>query len=224
MIVAARLLTARHGVTTTGEINRYTTLSRCPMIEVLTAVLVLVTGWYAWLTMRILKANERAVQATLDQNMALTRPYVVVALSVSNHAVYKLIVRNTGRTAANDLRLSIDESFYEHGKEGRNLADAHLFSQGIASLAPGAEIHYLLAHGSQLFRSESDPADKGMPLQFTVTATYSFADRTVEEAIPVDLEQYRGTVLQATQTEKELEKLRKATESLLAEYKKAQRS
>ena len=191
------------------------------MIELLTAVLVVITGWYAWVTSRILKANERAVQATLDQNLALTRPYIVVAPMVGAHAVYKLVVRNTGRTAAENLKLGIDKPFFEYGREGRNLAEAHLFSRGISSLAPGAEIHYLLAHGSQLFNGKSDPAEDGMPLQFIVTATYGFAGRTVEEQIAVDLEQYRGTVLPATETEKELEKLRKAAEGLLAEYKQS---
>src|SRR5690554_6252595 len=137
------------------------------MTELLTAALVVITGWYAWVTQRILKANERAVQATLDQNLALTRPYVVVAPHVGAHAVYELVVRNVGRTAAEDLKLTIDRPFYEYGREGRNLAEAHLFSKGISSLAPGAEIHYLLAHGSQLFDDKANPAEDGMPLQFT---------------------------------------------------------
>jgi hypothetical protein len=41
------------------------------MIEMLTALLVFITGIYAWFTFRILKANERIVERMHDQQEAM---------------------------------------------------------------------------------------------------------------------------------------------------------
>lgn len=43
--------------------------------EWLTLVLVAITGFYAWATLRILKANEASVAAMRDQQEAEQRPY-----------------------------------------------------------------------------------------------------------------------------------------------------
>lgn len=50
-------------------------------IEILTGLLVFLTGYYAITTHRILRANEKAVKAVKEQNEALTRPYVHATLS-----------------------------------------------------------------------------------------------------------------------------------------------
>jgi len=42
--------------------------------ELLTATLVVVTGFYAWATFRILKANDKVVDVMRKQNEALIRP------------------------------------------------------------------------------------------------------------------------------------------------------
>ena len=48
------------------------------MIEILTAVLVIITGFYAWATFRILRANEKVVSVMEKQAVAMGRPYVTV--------------------------------------------------------------------------------------------------------------------------------------------------
>ena len=51
------------------------------MIEILTTLLVIITGVYAYLTFRILEANRGSVAAMKTQVEAATRPYVIVALA-----------------------------------------------------------------------------------------------------------------------------------------------
>ncbi|MEW8505505.1 MAG: hypothetical protein AB2598_02295 [Candidatus Thiodiazotropha sp.] len=48
------------------------------MIDYLTGALVIITGFFAWATFRILRANEKVVEVMHEQAEAVTRPYVSV--------------------------------------------------------------------------------------------------------------------------------------------------
>lgn len=66
----------------------------------LTAALTIITGIYAYLTFRILKANEHAVAAMQEQAEQANRPYVVVAPFLKPHSiVIYLRITNSGKTA-----------------------------------------------------------------------------------------------------------------------------
>lgn len=92
-------------------------------IEHLTAALVAITMFYAYATFRIMRANERAVSAMRKQTEALVRPYVTVTvMTVPASPMFYLRIANTGRTGAEDVRLTIDRDFFQYGhKTGRNL-------------------------------------------------------------------------------------------------------
>lgn len=107
--------------------------------ELLTGALVVITTFYAWATYKILRANENVVEAMREQALAALRPYVVVApmLEVDNPVFY-LRFSNTGKTAAENLRLSIDKSFFKFGEktQNRDLATFTAFNQPIARSHP----------------------------------------------------------------------------------------
>jgi len=160
-------------------------------IEILTGLLVLITGLYAWATFRILKANERVVEAMKSQSEAMTRPYVTVTPFIEiGSPVFCLKIKNSGMTTANRLRLSLDKDFYRFGEKGkdRNLADLPAFSNEIDALAPNEEITFTLALAPAFFNEKAD--DALTPPQFTVTARYSFGGKAYEEAHMVDLRAY----------------------------------
>lgn len=160
--------------------------------DLLTAALVVITGVYAALTYGIMKATRRSVDAMQQQTEALSRPYVTVApLTVPSNEFLFLRIANTGKTAAECVRLELDRPFYRHGdaEETMNLAAFSAFTQEIASFAPGAELIFLLATGSTIFAKEADEAKT--PQVFKVTATYAFAGRAVTEVTEVDLRPYR---------------------------------
>jgi hypothetical protein len=163
------------------------------IIELLTAVLVVITAIYAWATYRILRANEKVVEAMQEQAIAVSRPYVVVApmLEVDNPIFY-LRVSNTGKTAAQNLRLTMDKSFFKFGEKGenRNLASFTAFKQPIDSFPPGADITFSLAQGFKVFAGDTENPD--MPHTFSVTANYEFVGRRVEEVNHIDLRPYLG--------------------------------
>jgi hypothetical protein len=163
------------------------------MIELLTSLLVLITAFYAWVTYRILKANERVVETMREQSEATYRPYVTVTLRLEpDNPIFYLRIANLGKTAAKDLRLSLDRSFFKFGErsEAKDLASFAVFNQSIDSLPPESEIVFSLAQGFVVFADGADPDT--CPIAFTITATYSFSEKQVEEHHVIDLRPYFG--------------------------------
>jgi hypothetical protein len=161
------------------------------MIDVLTGLLVVITGFYAWATYRILKANERVVEVMHSQSEAMTRPYVTIAPILEiDSPVFRLKISNTGKTAANHLQLTLDKAFHQFGETGRNrnLASFPAFQDEITSLAPGSEITFALAIAPNLFNESAD--EQVTPKQFSITAEYSYGDNVVNEINVIDLRPY----------------------------------
>lgn len=160
-------------------------------MEFLTALLVLVTGIYAWVTYRILKANERVVEAMREQSEAVYRPYVIVTPFLEpDNPIFYLRIANLGKTAATDLRLALDRSFFRFGErsERNDLASFAAFNHPIDSLPPDSEMVFSLAQSFVVFAEGADPTT--CPTTFTVTARYKFGARHVEERHIIDLKPY----------------------------------
>jgi hypothetical protein len=58
--------------------------------EVLTALLVLITGYYAWITQSIARSNKMMVQKVSEQIEAQTRPVVSVTVGIRSKVVFYL--------------------------------------------------------------------------------------------------------------------------------------
>jgi hypothetical protein len=72
------------------------------VVEVLTGILVVITGFYAYVTFRILKVNRDAVAAVREQIESSLRPYVTVKLILEQFPIFHLRVANDGKTSANN--------------------------------------------------------------------------------------------------------------------------
>lgn len=182
-------------------------------LEVLTGVLVAITGFYALATFQILRANQQAVAVMREQTEALARPYLAIAPFVPERGfLFYLRIANTGKTPAEDLRLSIDRDFYQYGEAQpeKNLAGMPAFNEPIDSLPPGAELIFGLAQGPQLFGEGAN--EDTTPSRFEITAEYSFAGKTVTEKTHVDLRPYYGAMPGPSVWIEELQKIRKALE------------
>jgi len=165
------------------------------VIEILTAVLVIVTGIYAFLTHRIANANQQVVQVMREQSDALTRPYVTVA-AVTEPGSPNLYLRisNSGKTAAEKLRLKLDRDFFMWADKTQDLAMQHIFRHEIASFAPGAVLTFGLIQGFKLFAEDAD--HKATPLVFKVQAEYQYLGKSVEEETIIDLQQFKGALIE----------------------------
>ncbi|MBI5908028.1 MAG: hypothetical protein HY853_05530 [Burkholderiales bacterium] len=120
----------------------------------LTLALVVITAFYAWATLKILRANEAMVSTMRDQQNAAMRPYILVSTSVrTGTQLFYLSIKNVGKTAALGLKLSLDKSFYQLGekREDRNIANSAAFSRVIDSLPPDGQLLFLLGSGPTLY-------------------------------------------------------------------------
>lgn len=126
-----------------------------------------------------------------EQSEAAYRPYVAVTPFLEpDNPIFYLRIGNLGGTAAINLRLSIDRSFFKFGDrvEKNDLASFSVFNHPIDSLPPGAEMVFALAQSFVVFDQGADPSL--CPQLFTVTANYEFGSNRIEERHTVDLRPY----------------------------------
>ncbi|EDW6546188.1 hypothetical protein YI89_004571 [Salmonella enterica subsp. enterica] len=50
-------------------------------MEILTAILVIITGIYAFLTYKMSRISERTAQIMNEQTEAMSRPYIIICIS-----------------------------------------------------------------------------------------------------------------------------------------------
>ena len=183
------------------------------MIDILTALLVVITGFYAWVTFRILRANEAVVQAMRDQLEAQSRPYVHPSLFVvPGTNIFGIRVKNTGKTAASNLRLSIDKDFFLLAKkeDAQNLRKMNAFSKPIASFPPEAEIEFWVAQSPHIFDATADQSI--VPHVFTIQSDYDFFEKSVSEKTTLDFHPFLNTNIPRSEVVNELAKIRKLLE------------
>ena len=175
----------------------------------LTLALVVITGFYAWATLKILRANEAMVSTMRDQQNAAMRPYILVSTSgrMGTQLLY-LSIKNVGKTAALGLKLSLDKDFYRLGekREDQNIANSAAFSRVIDSLPPDGQLLFLLGNGPSLYNNAN--AEELSPLVFEVKAKYMSASEEISETSIVDLRPYINTDVPHDPVVEELGKLR----------------
>jgi hypothetical protein len=161
------------------------------MTEILTGMLVLITAFYAWATYRILQANRDMAMVMKDQMNLQLRPYVQPSLFIHPGTnIFCLRIKNIGRSAASNLRLSLDRDFFQFGEKRaeRNLQNLAAFSGRIASFPPDAELEFWLAQGPHLFGDGAD--DAVTPRVFSITAEYEYSGKAVMETTTLDFRPY----------------------------------
>lgn len=191
------------------------------MIEILTGVLVFITAFYAWSTFRILRANEKVVEVMHEQAEAVSRPYVTVTLALEpDNPIFYLRITNIGKTNANNLKLSIDKSFHKFGEKAgeADLASFAAFNNIIESFPPGSEIVFSLAQSFRLFREDAD--QEILPQSFTITAEYSYENKTVKEKNIIDLRAYFGANVLQDPYVRKLKDISKAIEKVATNVEK----
>jgi len=172
----------------------------------LALALVSVTAVYAWVTFRILRANEALVAEMKEQRDSEVRPYVVVWVEIrtETNLIY-LFVKNVGRSAAENLRLSIDRNFYQDGNKagGRNIRSWAAFANPIEDFPPGTQLQFLLGTGPGLL-------EQAEPL-LTVSAEYSFRGKPLTpEQTRVDLRPFDMSGIPHDPVVEELQRVRES--------------
>lgn len=168
-------------------------------------------------TFRILKATKDALAATQSQMFAARRPYIDISARVeSEQPVITLVVRNSGSSSADRVRLKFDRAFMHNGSaSSQDISKLPIFSQIIEAIGARSEFRVMLGVGHTIF-ARPDLS----PLKFSVLAEYSFEGVPFFETSMIDLEAFTGhSVGKAPQTIA-LEKIGKAIEAIASSLKK----
>ena len=175
----------------------------------LTFALVVITAFYAWATLKILRANEDMVSTMRSQQNAAMRPYILVSTNIrTGTQLLYLSIKNVGKTAALSLKLSLNKSFYQlcEERDERNIANNAAFSQVIDSLPPDGQLIFLLGNGPTLYSASN--SENISPLVFQVKASYSSGSEWIIETSTVDLRPYINTDVPHDPIVEEIGKLR----------------
>lgn len=160
------------------ELNKYSPL-----------ILALITLIYVLLTYQMLKINKKTINAIKEQNESHFRPYIQIRTYVRNHAIY-LLIKNIGKSIANNVKFVIDQDIFQHGKPERNIREFPLFKEGVETIPPDQEYHIVLAIYTLFFKDENN---KKLPVKFQITCSYSFFNKTVKEKHIIDIKSYQKT-------------------------------
>lgn len=187
-------------------------LSTPALIGLLTTMLVLITGGYAWTTVRILAANRAAVAAMNDQLEAQARPYVVVSMFArTGTTLLCLRVENVGRSRAEQAAFTMSHDFFVNAEQHRdNLAKVRPFTGEPISLAPGEKLEFVLGVGTTLRAASAAVC----PRRFEVQVHYGFGEKRYIEKHPLDWEALARTVVTIDPVADEIQKLRQSVDRI----------
>jgi hypothetical protein len=183
-----------------------------PSVETLTAVIL--GAQFLVLIAAAVFANRQVREARRSREEE-SRPFVVVDFEAKKGMFY-VVVTNTGRTIARDVRFKFEPALAGTlDREGDNpwsLASLKMFSDGIPSLPPGKRIATLFDSSFQRTREE-------WPDAYEVEIEYADASRKrrFSERILLDLGIYWGLMLVE---EKGVHDLHKRLEELVREAKR----
>lgn len=122
-------------------------------------------------------------RAGLDRRET-TRPFVQVDVDPRRFLVY-LSIKNTGQSAAADVKIRFDEPPQRAQESGTAWLDAPALKDGIPLLAPGREVRFF-------FDSFIARKDSNLPIRYDGTVTYHahHSRDQYEERFILDLEMY----------------------------------
>ncbi|MBN1787699.1 MAG: hypothetical protein JW806_04825 [Sedimentisphaerales bacterium] len=164
------------------------------------STLAILTGLYVVLTYLILRSSKKAFIESI-------RPYITIKTDIDPASrTVCLKISNTGKTSAENLRLSMNKVFCpidikrdenNNGKlvpyQRSALNDVYLFKKEIQTFPPGQEIIFYLGEASHIFK---DDFREKTPLQFSITAEYNYQKSKKKEETVIDLEVYRLSQLE----------------------------
>jgi hypothetical protein len=157
-------------------------------------ILAFITLYYAIITHRILVVNKRSIELSEFQIEAQSRPYVnVVSAVLGGTQLLQLKIANIGKSAANDLQITVEPPFYRFGtkQDSHLLQNLPIFNESVASFGPGVEILVDLGAANQIAEMPEEISGKLPTLNFT--SRYSNGVKVYEERTVIDLTIYLMT-------------------------------
>jgi hypothetical protein len=150
------------------------------VIAALTAVLVVITGVYAYLTWRLAKSAERTIEEAQRGALFVTLKFR------QGGSIAQLHIGNMGRASAEGCTFSLS-TIVNDVSESAALNDKPFFSNSKCSLPPGASVEFALPVAHAYF---SKMGSRGYPPNFKVSYEYSSLGKTYREVSAIDVALY----------------------------------
>lgn len=182
--------------------------------NLISLVLVVITGGYVFLTWRIARSNGQMIKTMASQFKETIRPYITVSIAVREGVVFVLEIRNSGRSPAKDLTLKIDRDFYPFAtlSEERNIKNQTAFTSPISTFSPRETLTFDLSQG---FNMDTEKEGKNLtPSEFLINASYEFSGTFYTEQFHISTKHYMG-VHAPKSTEEHLAKIEEHLRKLL---------
>lgn len=91
----------------------------------LNILLTIITGIYAYLTYRMVRSSDKSTEILAQQFESLNRPYVTIEPYAHPHTTWLYIkIKNSGKTPAKKLKLTLDRDLFQFGESNKNLRDS----------------------------------------------------------------------------------------------------
>ena len=149
------------------------------------------------------------------------RPYIAVDVFVERGShIFRLRIRNLGKSAAANLRLSLDRDFCQFGNPEHNLRNTYAFRENVATFPPNFELIFDLDVSHQVLGKK---APEVTPTKFKVSWFYTFVDKHYEDSTEVDLETFLDSCANPEPLVDELRGISKSLEKLASAIKDQQR-
>lgn len=174
----------------------------------LTAGLLALAFVAAFVASRQWKSGEMAREDARTAAQEASRPYVVVTLEpgLASPHILDVVIRNSGQRPALNTRIHATPPLATtNDMHGYSLADARLFTEPIAMLAPGQQIRVMF--DSLFQRSQRQDTDNSLPTRHDLSVTYADSSgHPYSDAAVLDVEQYKGTLHTSVNTVHDLTK------------------
>ena len=151
--------------------------------SLISLALLAVTGVYAWLTFRLVKAAE-------EQSWETSRARVVVKIATNQGGgLFLLHIENSGRSSAYNLKIAIDRPLHADLGQKEDIRNRPFFTEGLRSFPPDTKIRFALGVTFQYLNDAKDRLKH--PSSFKVSAMYQTGGREIHEEFLIDIrEQY----------------------------------
>lgn len=142
---------------------------------------------------------------TLNTWLQVQRPRISVTLETCRRGLLILAVRNTGSSAAHNVRMSLDEPLLDN--ENRDIGHRYAFRMGVPVLPAGQGVSYPINNVTAFFRGiDGDKATEECRKTWTASVSYEWVPfrKRYSERIVVSADYLRGGLVPIKTVEESL--------------------
>jgi hypothetical protein len=147
------------------------------------------------------------VRASNRQAILFSRPYITITLRHTNDSTVTLLIKNTGKSSADKLKLMVDKAVFQLSFRNKeyDLSQLFIFNNVIPSFPPETEFAFPLMSSVEIQSEDLTAAANNRV--FTLVAEYFYGRKRFLETTTIDLRTYHGIWMPHPTVEDRLDQL-----------------